>query len=1557
MAENQHQLGKMEKVESEPDDIDRLFRRLVLLRLQRDRAKEARRSREHAAQRLTWVASQQSQPTEGPVTRFHHEHERTEEDEVEEVAVEMAKLVRPMTAELLNKVVETRIMNDDFVVFMRALFDASTAKHSGGVQRMIWAYELVIDCLLTAGSDVARLDDLVAELLARTNALPDAILAFLVEKILACCLKGGAGIKRDAMNGSLEVLCKLVFRVHAFPRGALDPDSRCRQDLQGMDGEAYYVHVVETICRAQWQPESVLPLLSAVRELCSKSAQARLTEALALVETKTRKCLAQCDEKDLPELTAQLLLLSGLYSDRRLTIEAMIEHFETMENDSLAPPVIGQVLSRLTIAVSQDAQIGTSLLKLIEKRRNWSISALCVMLALGKVKRFEKIVVETVRKRALDRADALVRTRTSPWLSKMELSGDALVSADRLYENLCSVCDSARCGGWDLIVPILVRVATRLADEHDVFSPNCDPYFDVELESAALKHQHQMAAGVTVGCMGVKLLARLFSGFTLTQTDLLAEVINRALILSTSDKGALPMIRFLNLVVKATPQSVFEDHSSVVKDLITLLPSVAPRVAHGLLRALQPGLDPRSPFRDVRDHAMVVFRKGLFQRDLNPRLVSLFGVLSCCRSVGEDGDDGYDHGDLEENQRDAFGCLRRCLTQQYEMKSALYPALRLFPRAFRADLLLGHLQSGLVDSSGDADLSPLRFDLAIDSATGAVKEPLALLVRTACFMSNGSRNQGDGKESAIWDPSQVIDRMAVATMPVFSLDKNSPFDTDTVKGCTNRSTGNQVIEACEVLMDVLISRLLLQRQQQGGEGEASSSSSSKKRRMATPGKASSSGLTATTPATMAATPTRFSQLMETIDVSSSTGEDSLGKLASLWRVQRAVRRLIQLALDKQREAATQAQAAEKKLGKKKKKAGGKQESNSDVEDDDDEDVQRGPGGGSGKRLKRSGAESAEDIRSKKEAAERFSLPVEGEYLSNDALVVMIQLGADKCSLSAMLDAASGSSSSSAAPKRDDIASVLSNLGFHSYLMSAIRARVLLQSRSLPPSASSSSATTMTLLETYARMAESCSGGVPCDPVDFLLPIARSLIKLYKRYASLASMLAKESSSKSEQNDKDGKRSASKKKKPMTVEPCSAGAKSLVELSALRDLTLDAVKEVFALAASSLPPPCLVQIAQTAFALSKEEIELSAVLSSSATRAYEILLDCLVEKRFQAASSALSLLSSLLLAVPPSSPSAVAGFQEHVNGMRQVLLGYQAGRHPQVVRQTVKLYLDLSLRMDKDSLGPAFADVAQGLAREFTRVDGAADEEEDDREKDGDDETDHRMLRGEQASHAGIGVLLQMLSVPVLDECERVIQTLPEVFSNELRQSELVARLGAVGQVLAVLLQQGLPRGAVTEQVLRCLVRLYKSIIKLFRGLATKKTAAAPGALGKLVQFLWKTLTPLIDARVVSIVNAKTTTTTAAGPSSKENKSKRKSKGETMRDAKVIPEMVFNIEQYESVLLKASKICPEIQHLTKYVRRMTARDFKLDVNKVVSTLQEQEEEENHRNQEGEEDDDE
>ena len=520
-----------------------------------------------------------------------------------------------------------------------------------------------------------------------------------------------------------------------------------------MNGEAYRGYVISKICQERWKESAMVAVVSSLRDMASGLAAADAEAIRGIVVTFIR----QVPANDLPAFLFETLLLSARLNMREEMSTAFFAHLEERES-SLQVGVQGQLLSQFNLVVSQDAQLGALFVKSLEDaNRALTQSRLCFLLSMGRVKRFQSRVIDLVKRRALAQAKLDARVRASSFLSA------ALGRQPRedMLPALLALCDQAHAGGWDLLVPVLLELGVKLAE---TLPESTDRWTHPAHDLAASTTSSAEAA---VAGMGVEVIAKCFQLFALERGEILAQITSRALVARGHP------VQFVRVLHKVAAEPSMYDMGPAIKELASLVPCMAPRVAHAVLRAMDALLSAR---RDLRDHVMIVLRKAMFQRDVEPRINALFGLLAvhaACRS------------------EDVVGALCRAAGNQSDVRHAMYAGL--------SALVSGNDGGAIVDSVlasqrekyfdhelADKGWSPYDFSEAIDPATGRIVEPMAGLVKLSPLE---------------W---ARVEKLSAGDLAMFNLSSSSNFDPATTQGAVNLSMVTLVVTTCEALIDKLV---------------------------------------------------------------------------------------------------------------------------------------------------------------------------------------------------------------------------------------------------------------------------------------------------------------------------------------------------------------------------------------------------------------------------------------------------------------------------------------------------------------------------------------------------------------------------------------------------------------------------------------------------------------------------------------------------------------------------------------------------------------------------------
>lgn len=1377
------------------------FEDCVSLRVAEQRSREERRERNHSRHQLTWVMSQQDSNTQDSSKDDDGDGDN-EQGATAELTAKLNLLVLSWSPELVKELVRANAGHANFVLFLQAVFECSKPKSKRGVDRLLVVFEATAQAL--ADKPVLRREDVVAELLQQTKLIPERSLAMVTERVLNIALAE----HQQELQQVLEILCKLVNCLAFVPQGMLDPDHQCSANLavQDLDGKQFKFLVVRQLCSSKTITEHTLPpLLVALKDLCHNLERDDAKLSALVFDRMERNACAWLKKvrpsQHLGRIALHFFGLSRYFASKDRACRFLMEDFFEQPEEQVSLAVFGQVLMNFSLVCGQDPELGKAFLRELETVA-LSRTSLAFLLSLSRIKRFEDASF-----------DLFLRKSKGKGGSKQPQSPQLLES------HLMQLCDDiAACrasSSWELLLPCLVKASTKLADS----------------ETALLPHPNLDLSGS--GGVGVRVLAHCFRVHALCRIDLLNEVFKRSLCCPLQQ--VLPFTRLLFLLMRAedTNRIVLSDYAQLVKDLVSMLPNCQPRVAHGLLRAVF-APHPASPvasssssssskhrreMQTIRDHSMVVFRKTLFLREPKPRFVAMFGILCLFR---------------QEEDEDALNCLKRCLSQQCEIRAALYAGLLALP-AVCAELIVlsSHFNALLVPRKDGEDVAPLRFQQCLDT-NGRIAEPLAGLLQ--CAIHGG------------FDPTELVARFCTGSLASFSLDKSCGFDSCATGGAGNRSTASLVIECCEVLINSLVERRL------------------------------------------------------------GTQEE----IAKLWRLQRAVRRLVAGNTTGLVSAPKRAKKA-----KPQKKSSLEGEENGDEEEENGEGVVDAP------------------------------LPDEGSWLSDRALLLLFAQS-QTVAVESMMQVAPANA--------NELAGLQTRSGFHIYLLQCIKLRLAVvgklcqtQPAVQSPFASAGANTTEESGGAYTQdMAKRCAGGGEMDVTGFLAHLGPLLLKALPRYEKLQGLIQADISTAAGGAEKE----EPKKKRKVAASSAAAAATSAENDGLkLREQAVECLKDLVTCLSKSCSPffpassEAFAQVVAQTFSLQAPAAAQQNVFHLAGIQLFEIVRKLFAQNRLSAALQAFDTYCVLVTRAVSwlgDEEAARDSVIDHHVGLCKQLLGefeLKSGAH---VKLLVKFYLELNSKLCKGNLSLICSELAS-----------------------------HVMMDASQDSGLKMVVRARLPTLQVLvgHICHAMDEVEASFAQADTRKGALL-QLDEASELFTVFLQRTGEAEAFDldpELLLKAVIKYYKLLAKLFKSLVVAKqpVTECAGDVARLVQKVAKHLSPLVDERLKDVQSgnrASVTTTTTAGAEDSEAPRKPKSRAKKPAAAsssasrnKLVPEVVFCLEQYEVMVLKASKGCQgSLSALERFVRRTTARDFKVDLEKLKTALGEQEEEEG---EDGEDDDEE
>ncbi|XP_065828323.1 Fanconi anemia group I protein homolog isoform X2 [Oscarella lobularis] len=178
--------------------------------------------------------------------------------------------------------------------------------------------------------------------------------------------------------------------------------------------------------------------------------------------------------------------------------------------------------------------------------------------------------------------------------------------------------------------------------------------------------------------------------------------------------------------------------------------------------------------------------------------------------------------------------------------------------------------------------------------------------------------------------------------------------------------------------------------------------------------------------------------------------------------------------------------------------------------------------------------------------------------------------------------------------------------------------------------------------------------------------------------------------------------------------------------------------------------------------------------------------------------------------------------------------------------------------------------------------------------------------------------------------------------RETMESAVCIRLGGIVVSLHEMTQSALPLGPCTESLLKILTKVYASLgstTKYCLMLYTQHVSELPTQFEKLVKLSATHLQPQVYGLITYIQAAE-----SRDPDSHKGKNKKMKapqRGRVMRETRIIPNLIYSVEQYEKFLIQLSS--KSKTNLMEHFKRSTARDFRINTTTLEQALNQQEQE--------------
>ncbi|KAF9108452.1 hypothetical protein BGX27_008339 [Mortierella sp. AM989] len=671
----------------------------------------------------------------------------------------------------------------DCLLLVRAILRASPEEGEGIIRRrqvlkgsVSWLIEVGNDMASGRGGvKAAQVDDIAGKLV---NALIDVGQSFDLETLVQS-IYTMTEVVRDQQqpHAQMFTLMARMLVIAASFDSVFVPDSS-----EEISGPEFRDIILDRICTAPWNHRSVLPLATSLADV---EMEAKQLEATII---KIMKQFKQVDATDLPVLIYNLLLLSSK-GHQRLVLRGTLEFFDRLDAGGISVD---------SFAVKQDQELGTELLKHMKNGKTVYISSfsLACLMTMARIHRFEDSVMDYLKSSISSAYKDMERVQREPWVSNFEGMAPSPV-----LEMFCDIIRKLPFG-LEQLTPSLVHCGVYIMDSMAPKSPWGASDKDVAKKSAP-KTPNEL------GCeLGATILAETFKTQTSARTEILDSIMSRIVTKSTSTGFFLNL---LESIVRDSSEEL-EEHLPRIKESLDYLSFLSLTTAVRLMAAVKNVAKINKSFRDS---LILILRKALFSKTLESRQVALSGfllLLSPSSKPQASLRGGPSRSGVQASDNDMPGYSMEILGT-------------LASGAVHVRVLLRDLQKFVhfYDQTGTR-LSPLKLEECVgNSKTGgepSFVEPLHYLmcgvVRSLVGLQKKKRRSSYSQDEIYADEHQVagchrdLDRILLgferAGLEDFELDKTSDFNMTSNIGARNNMYATLLTGCYESAIEYIILR-------------------------------------------------------------------------------------------------------------------------------------------------------------------------------------------------------------------------------------------------------------------------------------------------------------------------------------------------------------------------------------------------------------------------------------------------------------------------------------------------------------------------------------------------------------------------------------------------------------------------------------------------------------------------------------------------------------------------------------------------------------------------------
>ncbi|XP_045594082.2 Fanconi anemia group I protein [Procambarus clarkii] len=603
-----------------------------------------------------------------------------------------------------------------------------------------------------------------------------------------------------------------------------------------MAGDDYRYQVLKTLCDLSWSAETTTSLLPVFKDMELPK------EELQDVIFKVERVLKVVDYQSVPPIIYHLILLVRSKLPGRV-LQVIIDYFNTQEHklsrkenkrndeinsmDADSEAIEDSKYSDLTEAkgtvilhVTHHAQYNPALvrdyLKFI-KSSTWLPERvitpfnLALSLSLASIEKYQDQILESLKSCLLKSFRQEERSLQSQWLRETWGEDCDVTAAFRTTVDNCIM-------GWDQVSQGLVHLAFSLLESGS--GPKGETYVSqqaVELASIVLP-----------------LIVR-------KQPHLARSVISQLSNLILSASSPIQYIEILGKLAKSLPL-VLLDHLNVIREPLEYSEFLSIGAATHFLHALLPLLKMSMTLKDT---LMITLRKMLFSKKVESRQIAVKGFLQFLRhfrvmgalpssqasmsfsssmstvSINADVHSIFNSSTNEALCLELLGVLRRCFSQQHEVKSTLYLGLydvsRTNPKLVVniLELLIQHSKCFLDLRADIFNPIILKKAIVVQGETVKLIEPMADLLSSLAACKNyyeehraNDTSENDDDDNAITVLNEICSMFDILTEKLsgsgledLGIDANGDFSTSSSCGQKNILSAKVMIGVFDSLIE------------------------------------------------------------------------------------------------------------------------------------------------------------------------------------------------------------------------------------------------------------------------------------------------------------------------------------------------------------------------------------------------------------------------------------------------------------------------------------------------------------------------------------------------------------------------------------------------------------------------------------------------------------------------------------------------------------------------------------------------------------------------------------